>query len=109
MAADRKPNKNAATEDELGEIHNLTTNLYLKRLRAMVKMIDEGLDVEAVIGDGKVLQAASKWVADMNNITCAAPESDEESALGKELAAIKAKQAGKATFVAYDDSPDTMQ
>ncbi len=103
MAVDRKPNKNAATEDELGEIHNLTTQLYLRRLKRMVELANDGIDIEAVIGDGKVLQAASKWVADMNNITSAAPESDEESELGRQLQAIKDKQAGKGTFVMYND------
>lgn len=92
MAADRRPNKNSATEDELGEIHLLTTKLHKHRLKKMVQLIEQGADPEDVIGDGKALQAAGKWAADQNSITCAAPEMNEETELAKQLRVIREKQ-----------------
>lgn len=92
MAADRRPNKNAATEDEVGMVHNLTTKLYLKSLQAMVQKLEDGHDIESIIGDGKILTSAGKWAADMNSITTSAPEMDESSELNKELKKIKETQ-----------------
>lgn len=91
----RKSNKNSASEDELGEIHSMTTKLHSARLKYMLELIAKGADVEAVIGDGKAMLAAGKWAADQNNITCAQPEMNEESELSKRLAAIKAAQKDK--------------
>lgn len=95
MAADRKANKNSATEDELGEVHKLTTTLHLYRLRKMVELITQGADAEEVIGDGKALASAGKWAADQNSITAALPETDEESELAKQLKKIKDEQEGR--------------
>lgn len=92
MAVDRKPNKHSASEDEMGMVHNLTTKLYLKSLQAMIQKVSDGHDIEAVIGDGKILTSAGKWAADMNSITTSAPEMDETTELNKELARIKAAQ-----------------
>lgn len=106
MSENRKSNKNSASEDELGEIHKLTTTLHAIRLRTMVAAIKSGIDVEAVIGDGKALQAAGKWAADQNNITASQPEMDEETELAKQLAVIKKAQEGKGaspTTTPYDD------
>lgn len=98
MAADRRPNKNSATEDELGLVHKLTTKLHVLRLQKMVEQIQGGIDVEAVIGDGKALSAAGKWAADQNSITCAAPESSEETELAQQLRTIKERtRANQAT------------
>jgi len=91
----RKSNKNSATEDELGLIHGMTTKLHSARLKYMLELIEQGADVEAVIGDGKAMLAAGKWAADQNSITCAQPEMSEESELSKRLADIKAKQENR--------------
>lgn len=106
MTDSRRPNKRSASEDELGEIHNLTTKLHAIRLRKMIEAINSGLDPEAVIGDGKALQAAGKWAADQNSITASQPEMDEETELAKQLDAIKRLQEGKgakAESVPFDD------
>lgn len=106
MSSDRRPNKKAATEDEVGLIHNLTTKLYTARLEYMLRMVQEGANVEDVIGDGKALAAAGKWAADMNSITTRAPEMDEESELSKKLDAIKNAQSGKGAgieAISFDD------
>ena len=98
----RRSNKNSATEDELGLIHNLSTKLHIMRLQEMVRLIQDGGNVELVIGDGKALQAAGKWAADSNLITCAQPEMDEKSELSKRLAEIKAKQFGRGAMASGD-------
>lgn len=103
MAADRRPNKKAATEDELGHIHKLVTTLHSSRLEHMLNLIKQGADVEDVIGDGKALQAAGKWASDQNSITCAAPEMSEETELSKRLKAIKQAQGGKGARAVGDN------
>ena len=92
MAADRKPNKNSASEDELGEIHNLTTKLHRLRLAKMVELIASGADAEDVIGDGKALGAAGKWAADQNSVTASQPEMDEDTELAIQLEKIRKAQ-----------------
>lgn len=111
--ADRRPNKNAATEDEVGLVHKLTTVLHTSRLKKMMELISAGADPEDVIGDGKALQAAGKWAADQNNITTAAPEMSEETELSKTLQAVKSKhfnQGARATgtnnVIPFDDGED---
>lgn len=112
MAADRRPNKRAASEDELGEVHNMTTKLHILRLRKMLEQISSGLDPEAVMGDGKAVQAAGKWAADQNSITCSPPEANTESELSKQLAEIRQANFGKgavatgthgSNVIAFDD------
>ncbi len=113
MAADRRPNKNSATEDELGDIHKMTTKLHALRLKHMLSLIDQGADVEDVIGDAKALLAAGKWAADQNSITSSMPETDEETELSRQLAKIKEKQEGRGAratgtnnVVPFDDSEE---
>ncbi|CAM0032232.1 terminase small subunit, partial [Vibrio phage D530] len=113
MAADRRPNRRSATEDELGDIHSMTTKLHALRLKGMLKAITDGLDAEAVIGDGKALQAAGKWAADQNSITCATPEADSESELSKRLAEVRkaqfnqgARATGTDNVIPFDDGED---
>lgn len=100
--ADRRPNKNAATEDEVGEIHKMTTKLHGLRLKHMLQLIADGANVEDVLGDGKALAAAGKWAADQNNITTAAPELTEENELAQHLDAIK-KRTGTDNVIQFDD------
>lgn len=111
MAADRRPNKSAASEDEVGLIHKLTTKLHLARLKEMMELISSGANAEDVIGDGKALQAAGKWAADQNSITCAAPEASEETELAQQLRAIREEQGGKlngtnGNVIPFDDGED---
>lgn len=113
IMSDKITNHKAATEDEVGLIHNMATQLHILRLRKMLADIKCGLDPEAVIGDGKALQAAGKWAAEQNLITCASPEMNSESELSKQLAAIKAKQSGRGArangtnnVIEFDDGGD---
>lgn len=104
MAIERRSNKTAATEDELGLIHQLTTTLYTKRLQRMLDLLNEGADIEMVFDD-KIIKDAGVWVSDKNGITCAAPEASEETELAKRLAEIKQQQSGSgfANVVPFTD------
>ncbi|AWD90626.1 small terminase subunit [Pseudomonas phage Njord] len=100
---DKRSNKSAATEDELGLIHKLTTTLYSRRLQRMIDLLNEGADIEMVF-DEKVVKDAGVWVTDKNGITCAAPEASEETELAKQLAEVKARQGGKGARAYGSDS-----
>ena len=83
------------------------------RLRKMVELISSGADAEDIIGDGKALQAAGKWAADQNSITCSQPEMDEETELAQQLDKIRkaqegrgAKATGTSNVVPFDDGED---
>ncbi len=112
MAADRRPNKKSASEDELGVIHNMTTKLHTLRLKRMLELISDGADPEDVMGDGKALQAAGKWAADQNSVTAAQPEMDEDTELAKALEKIHQENFGKGAMavgsnvVPFDDGGD---
>ena len=102
MTDRRRTNTKAASEDTLGEIHSLTSELHKWRLKKMLELVKSGVDPEAVIGDGKALAAAGKWVSD-NNITCAAPEEDGATGLAKDLAVIKQAQAERGALSFFDE------
>jgi len=48
MAADIRTNKNSASEDELGEIHNLTTKLHSLRLKQMIELNANSKDISSL-------------------------------------------------------------
>lgn len=100
---EKRNNKKAATEDELGLVHQLTTTLYVKRLQRMIQLLDEGAEIEMVF-DEKVVKDAGAWAADKNGITCAAPEADEETELAKSLARLREQQGGKGARATGSDS-----
>lgn len=112
MTDKRRSNKNSASEDEVGYIHNKTTkmwNLYLDHVLEMVQ--NNVVDIEAAIGDGKLLDKAGKWAADQNNVTTSLPEQDQDSELSKKLADIKKKQLeglkdGTNNVVPFSDEED---
>ena len=108
MAADRRPNKNSASEDELGKIHSMTTTLHSMRLEQMIMDIKErGIkEAEAIIGDGKALLAAGKWAADQNSVTASQPEMDADTELAQKLEKIRQAQPDKyqGNVVQFDDN-----
>lgn len=99
-----KANKNSASEDRVGQLHNLITEAFcmktqmgVDRLKAV--MSDEDADVEDKLLamaalDSKDLSAAAKWVQ-ANEITCPNAAKDGKSQLSKNLDAIKEAQSGK--------------
>lgn len=102
MTERRRTNNKSASEDTLGEIHSLVSELHCLRLKKMLELIKMDIDPEAVLGDGKALAAAGKWVSD-NNITCAAPEEDEATELARTLAAVKQEQTNRGALSFLDD------
>lgn len=91
---ERRSNKNAASEDDLGLVHKLTTKLHLRRLQDMIKKLDEGYKIELVVDD-KALAAAGKWAADQNGIGAAPAASDENTELNSKLREIRENQQAK--------------
>jgi len=49
------------TESEVGFLSKLVTILYTKKAEAIVKSIEDGMDVDMAV-DHRVLQAMGKWV-----------------------------------------------
>lgn len=101
MAGAVKSNKNAATEDDVGLIHQLVTKVITKKLQKWMSLIEQGGDVELIV-DMKQLKAAIDW-CDKNGIICADPAADTNNALGDELAAIRRKQQERGVVVPFQD------
>lgn len=87
-------NKNAATEDQMGVLHNAITRMFNKKADAILKLIEDEPEAAIALVSGKDLGAMAKWVLD-NGITCIPAAKTEESELAKRLADIKAKSNGK--------------
>jgi|GEM_PF-5003980 len=67
------------TESEVGFLSKLVTILYTKKAEAIVKNIEDGMDVDMAV-DHRVLQAMGKWVLD-NGVFAAPDSQDTESPL----------------------------
>ena len=97
-----KTNKNSATEDQLGEIHDLVTRVYSKRLGKMVDILEneEGeTSLEDIMSlDMKTVQAAAKWV-ESNGIGAKTADTDEESQLAKDLKKIQERHGNKIAHI----------
>lgn len=87
-------NKNAATEDQMGILHNAITKMFNKKADAILKTIEDDPDAAIALVSGKDLGAMAKWVLD-NGVTCIPAAQTEESDLSKKLKDIKAKSQGK--------------
>lgn len=93
-------NKNAATEDQVGYLHNAVTKLFTRKADAILNAIEEDLeaggngDIAISLVSGKDLGAMCKWVLD-NGITAVPAASQEDSDLSKKLKKIKAASQGK--------------
>ncbi|URG17623.1 hypothetical protein GRN51_070 [Salmonella phage GRNsp51] len=87
-------NKHAATEDEVGKLHSAITNLFNKKAAAILAAVEEDPDAAIALVSGKDMGAMCKWVLD-NGITATPAAHQEESALSKRLAKIKAASQGK--------------
>lgn len=81
-------NKNAATEDQIGRIHNLTTDIYLMKLEALHKEMQADPEGAQYMGDLKTIQAAGKWV-EYNEVKSQLPTEQKDNPLKKKLATVK--------------------
>lgn len=93
-------NKHAATEDQIGYLHQAVTKLFTHKADAILSTIQQDLDeggngdVAIALVSGKDLGAMTKWILD-NGITATPAAQAEESALSKKLQKIKAASQGK--------------
>ncbi len=93
-------NKNAATEDQVGYLHNAVTKLFTRKADAILHAIEEDIDaggsgdIAIALVSGKDLGAMCKWVLD-NGITAVPAAQEGGSDLSKKLAKIKAASQGK--------------
>lgn len=98
-----KHNKNSATEDQVGLIHNAVTKIWQKKLDLIEQEVDkllDGGDEESVMSalfmmDERTLNGAGKWATTMNEVSFALPEDQKGSKLNDSLERIKKKQRGK--------------
>ena len=81
-------NKNAATEDDVGYLHQAVTKLFTKKADALLNMIEDDPEIAAHVVNGKDIAAIAKWVLD-NGITASPVASQETSALSKRLQKLK--------------------
>ena len=101
MAGAVKSNKNSATEDDVGIIHQLVTKVITKKLQKWLSLIEQGGDPELIV-DMKQLKAAIDW-CDKNGIVCADPAADSSNELGDQLAEIRRKQQARGVVVPFTD------
>lgn len=97
-------NRNSASEDDVGLIHNGINKLLLKQQKRMLEMIDDdGVDPLALI-DSRTMSAHMKWVA-QNEIGYSASESDEKDLFEQQMKDIRnrAADATKKLRVVGDD------
>lgn len=87
-------NKHAATEDQVGMLHGMITQLFHAKADAIMKIIEEDPDAAIALVSGKDLGAMCKWVLD-NGITATPITQAEESELSRKLAKIKKQSSGK--------------
>lgn len=113
MTVERKHNHKAASEDEVGHLHGVITKIRTIQLNAMLAQIEklEGTDIDInALVDERVMNSTKKWVADMNQITFAAPEATVGNKLKDSLDAIKEKQKLKLVAnggtVSYEDDEE---
>ena len=91
--------KKPATEEEIGELHNLITKLHNIKLDAMIVMVEKFKEmgvVEAIVEiiNSKDMTAVQKWV-EYNKVSALAASDNAETELSKKLRLLKETQAGK--------------
>ena len=81
--------KTAATEETVGRIHKMTTEIYLLKLEAILKAMKKSPEDAEYLGDIKTIQAAGKW-AEYNEIKSLSAVDEEDNPLAVKLAEVKA-------------------
>lgn len=85
----------AASEIEVGVIHQKVTTIINKGLDRVLKNLDSEDEVTAMLAaEAKVVDKGIKWV-ELNKITAVLEADRDGSALKSKLDEIKAKQQGK--------------
>lgn len=96
-------NKHAATEDEVGILHDAITKIFNKKAQAILDTIEEDPDAALHLVSGKDIGAMCKWVLD-NGITATPAAQQEESKLSKRLKAIREASSGKIIQFTKEDN-----
>lgn len=81
--------RKAASEDQIGKMHQLTTNIYTLKLESILKQMEDDPEAVDFTGDIRVIQAAGKWV-EYNEVKSVLPTDTENNPLKKKLAEVKA-------------------
>lgn len=97
-----KGNKNSASEDEIGVLHAMVTQIFKRKLRKWIELMEAGGDPELIV-DMSQLNNVIKFIG-ANGIVAADPAGTTTSELGAEIAAIKAKQEKRLTLVDDDEA-----
>lgn len=90
MAQTAKGNKKAATEDDIGLLHFMVTNIFKHKLGKWLSLIEAGADPEIVV-DMTALNNVIKFIGN-NGIVCQDPASSSQSELGEQIAQLKEAQ-----------------
>ena len=81
--------KTAATEEQVGRIHKMTTTIYEMKLEAILKAMKASPADAEYLGDIKTIQAAGKW-AEYNEIKSLSAVHEKDNPLAIKLAEVKA-------------------
>lgn len=87
-------NRHAASEDDVGILHNAITKMFNKKAQAILDAIEGDPDAAIGLVSGKDVGAMCKWVLD-NGIIATPAAHQEESKLSKRLKAIREASSGK--------------
>lgn len=87
-------NKNAATEDAVGYLHEALTRLFTAKVNALLALIESDPSIAATIVSGKDLQAIASWV-EKNGITATPSDMEEVNALTDKISKLKKKSEGQ--------------
>ncbi|URY99240.1 hypothetical protein 6939_0061 [Klebsiella phage 6939] len=90
MAVVAKGNKKAATEDEIGLLHAMVTQIFKRKLGKWIELMEQGGDPDLIV-DMKQLNNVIKFIGD-NGIVCQDPAAEGRSELGEQINEIKRKQ-----------------
>lgn len=90
MALVAKGNKKAATEDEIGLLHSMVTQIFKRKLGKWIELMEGGADPDLIV-DMKQLNNVIKFIGD-NGIVCQDPAAESRSELGEQINEIKRKQ-----------------
>lgn len=104
MALTSKGNKNSATEDDIGLLHSLVTQIFKRKLQSWLKLLEAGGDVDLIV-DMKQLNNVIKFIGD-NGIVAADPAASGKSELSAEIDAIKEAQKARLSVVPFQDEDE---
>ncbi len=104
MALTSKGNKNSATEDDIGLLHSLVTQIFKRKLQGWLKLLEAGGDADLIV-DMKQLNNVIKFIGD-NGIVAQDPAASDRSERGAEIQAIKEAQQKRLSIVPFSEEDE---